>query len=551
MVRGEQVREPGPVEAVVPVLVHLMLLGPGCKLIDDGDALALAIYVVVRTFEPWPAAASGWRDDRRPLPHQRRLWSCTEPRKHNRPAPGPEPFQQLQVHVDGLAGVGHLERGADPDEVVLHVHHDERGAVLAQLEHDQQANIPGIETSAFAFAGDLVDEGMATVLDNIAGRGGLGGVTMAAAYHHGRDIFPHNPTRKVQFLEGGAVFFRPDPDRYKGVGLEPVVSKLTQRSDVLADLCREGDARRLRVRAWTVYLHNYTLGEAHPECACRNAFGDRHLTDLCPSNPRVRAYVTALTSDIASRGVASVVAESLHFHGLEHGFHHERYFIELGAFGRYLLGLCFCDHCLAAAERRGVQAKTLREEARRELERRFASAPAPDDAELAQADVAAFAGGELGGYLQARADTVASLAGEAADAAANEGATFAFIDLSGAVKGYATGRPTGDAAPTIAWQFGIDVGAVAAACGQVEAIGYAADPERLSLDLGAYGSSMGNSNRLSVILRPMAPDCDSAANLAAKLAIARDAGAVEVGFYHYGFMRLESLDLIRSALELR
>src|SRR5947207_3412874 len=125
------------------------------------------------------------------------------------------------------------------------------------------------DASAFAFAGDLVDEGMATVLDNISGRGGLGGVTMAAAYHHGRDIFPHNPTHKVQFLEGGAVFFQPDPNRYNGVGLEPVVSKLAQRSDVLADLCREGDARKLRIRAWTVYLHNYTLGEAHPECACQ------------------------------------------------------------------------------------------------------------------------------------------------------------------------------------------------------------------------------------------------------------------------------------------
>ena len=45
----------------------------------------------------------------------------------------------------------------------------------------------------FAFASDLVDEGMATVLDNVAGRAGVGGVTMAAAYHHGRDIFPHNP----------------------------------------------------------------------------------------------------------------------------------------------------------------------------------------------------------------------------------------------------------------------------------------------------------------------------------------------------------------------
>jgi hypothetical protein len=390
---------------------------------------------------------------------------------------------------------------------------------------------------------------MAAVLDNIAGRGGLGGVTMAAAYHHGRDIFPHNPIRKVHFLEGGAVFFQPDPGRYRGVGLEPVVSKLARESDVLADLTREATTRGLRVRAWTVYLHNYTLGEAHPECACRNAFGDPHLTDLCPSNPRVRAYVTALTADIASRGVAQVVAESLHFHGLEHGFHHERYFIELGALGRYLLGLCFCEHCVAAAERRGVKARPLREAARRELERRFAASLEHEEPELDQAEVAAFAGGELRGYLEARADTVASLVREAARAASDEGAGFAFIDLSGAVKGYATGRPTGDPSPTIAWQFGIDITAVAAACGQVEAIGYAADPDRLRFDLAAYRSSMGDSNRLSVIMRPMAPDCDTADNLAQKLAIAREISAVEVGFYHYGFMRLESLDLIRNALD--
>jgi len=393
-----------------------------------------------------------------------------------------------------------------------------------------------------------MDEGMAVALDNISGRAGLSGVTMGAAYHHGRDIFPHNPVRKVHFLEGGAVFFQPDLTRYRGVGLKPVVSKLAQQSDVLANLCREGATRRLRIRAWTVYLHNFTLGESYPESVCRNAFGDPYLTDLCPSNPQVRAYAIALTADIASKGVDSVVAESLHFHGLEHGFHHERYFIDLGAFGRYLLGLCFCDHCLVAAEKRGVQAKRLREEARRELERRFASSPA-DEPDLVRADVTAFAGGELGAYLEARAETVASLAREAAAAAAAEGATFAFIDLSGAVKGYATGRPTGEAAPTIAWQFGIDIPAVAAACGQVEAIGYAAEPDRLRFDLAAYRSSAGKASRLSVIVRPMAPDCESVDNLARKLAVANEAGAVEVGFYHYGFMRLESLDLIRSALD--
>src|SRR5215472_15800185 len=380
----------------------------------------------------------------------------------------------------------------------------------------------------FAFASDLRDEGVETVLENVAERAGLGGVTLAAAYHHGRDVFPHNPVRKVHFLEGGTVFFRPDLARYRGLGLQPRVSRLAADSDVLSDLCRRASMRSLRVRAWTVFLHNYTLGEAHPDCACRNAFGDRHLTDLCPANPEVRAYVRALSADIAARGVADVVAESLHFHGLEHGFHHERYFIELGPLGRYLLGLCFCEHCLAAARGQGVDVDHLERAVRLELERRFAAAPEPEPAELERADMEAFADGELGGYLETRAATVSSLVKECAEAA-----PLALIDLSGAIKGYATGRPAGAAAPSIGWQFGIDVGAIAESC-QVEAIGYAADPERLRFDLDGYRSLAGDKN-LSVIMRPMAPDCDSAGNLAQKLEVARAAGCTETGFYHYGF----------------
>ena len=400
----------------------------------------------------------------------------------------------------------------------------------------------------FAFASDLRDEGMEAVLDNVAGRAGLDGVTLAAAYHHGRDIFPHNPLRKVHFLEGGTVFFQPQAARYRGLRLQPQVSRLAGESDVLADLCRRASARLLRVRAWTVFLHNYALGEAHPECACRNAFGDAHLTDLCPANPDVRAYVRALSADIGAHGVATVVAESLHYHGLEHGFHHERYFIELGALGRYLLGLCFCEHCMAAARGQGIEAGRLRDAVRAELERRFARDPKPEPPELSREQVGAFAGGELAAYQETRAATVTSLVFEAAEAARAEGAGFAFIDLSGAVKGYATGRPEGEPAPAVAWQFGIDVQEIAAACGQVEAIGYAADPERLRFDLAAYRTGIGPHAKLSVILRPMAPDCDSPHNLAAKLAVARQANAVEAGFYHYGFMRLESLDLIREAI---
>ena len=73
-----------------------------------------------------------------------------------------------------------------------------------------------MRTSAFCFASDLADEGLEAVLDDIQGRAGLGGVTMAAAYHASRDLFPHARTRRLRYQPGGEIFFRPDPARWRG-----------------------------------------------------------------------------------------------------------------------------------------------------------------------------------------------------------------------------------------------------------------------------------------------------------------------------------------------
>ena len=74
-------------------------------------------------------------------------------------------------------------------------------------------------------------------------------------------------------------------------------------------------------------------------------------------------------------------------------------------------------------------------------------------------------------------------------------------------------------------------------------MGYAADPERVARDLDAYGD-----DAVSVIFRPSTPDCDSAEDLRAKVDLARARGLRRVDFYHYGLMRLDALDWIRSAL---
>ena len=405
-----------------------------------------------------------------------------------------------------------------------------------------------MQTSIFSFATDFHDEGLDVVLDNVERRAGLGGVTVAAAYHEGRDIFPHNPVHKVRFLEGGALFFRPDAKRYEGLRIQPHVSELAHERDVVAELCAAAERRELEVHAWTVFCHNDTLGVRYPDCAPRNAFGDPYVTDLCPANPDVRAYVRALASDLARVGVTTILAESLHYHPIEHGYAHERYFIELGPRARYLLGLCFCEHCLAAARPRGVDGEAVRRVARDELEAVFAGEGAQEPAELERDTLAALAGGELGGYLAVREETVTSLAAEATEAAHGAGETaFTFMDLSGAVKGYATGRPTGDAAPTIAWQLGVDLEGLARACDGLAAIGYAADPARLRFDLEAYRALAGETP-LSVALRPMPPDCDSSENLAAKVRLLAELGVERVHFYHYGFVRLSALDWIQEAV---
>jgi hypothetical protein len=405
-----------------------------------------------------------------------------------------------------------------------------------------------MQTSMLAFATDLRDEGLETVLGNVQERAGVGGLTMAVAYHDARDLFPHNPVHKVRYLEGGAVFFRPDAARYAGLRLQPHVAELAREGDPLGDLCSAAGDRGMDANAWVVFLHNDRLGFAHPECATQNAFGDRYLTDLCPSNPEVRAYARALASDIARYEVSTILAESLHFHGLTHGYHHERYFEELGTVGTYLLGLCFCAHCLEAARRTGVDAERVRHSARDELELRFAGDGDTQNLDELSRDQLATVDEELLGYLDARTQTVTAFAAGVSEAAAEGGTSVVFLELSGAEKGFATGRPTGDAAPTIGWQVGVDVAALAEVCGAVEATGYAADPDRLNLDLDVYRALVADASRLGLMLRPMSPDCRSADNLVTKVALARERGLERIDFYHYGFCRLRALAWIRQSL---
>lgn len=405
-----------------------------------------------------------------------------------------------------------------------------------------------MRTSMFAFATDFHDEGLDLALGRLSDRAGVDGVTVAAVYHHGRDIFPHSPKRRVRFLEGGTAFFRPEESRYAATPVKPAASRLASEWDALAAL-REGTASRgMALHAWTVFTHNTRLGTDHPDAAVENVFGDPQSTYLCPANPAVVEYARALAGDIARYEVDSLLAESLHYLPLEHGYHHERYLIDIGPIDRLLLGLCWCAHCRAAGRQGGVDVDALGNAITGRLERFFATASAFDGTEDSREAVDALWDGELTAFLRAREVVVAAAAAAVAAELAGTGTRFAFMDQAGAMKGYADGLPTGPPAPEVSWKIGVDPRQLAASCDELQLLAYAQEPARVATDIAAYRQLLGGRCDLRAAFRPIPPDCDDAGNLAAKLAVAREAGVVQADLYHYGFARLETLDLVHAAI---
>jgi hypothetical protein len=400
-----------------------------------------------------------------------------------------------------------------------------------------------MESSVYAHPEDLRGEG----IERVAGRAlgfGCDGLTVAAAYHRARDVTPHGSSR-VTLRRDGVHFPLPE-DLWGGLRLVP---PLQDRSDdgLFAELRQVTARRGAMLHGWTVFLHNTTLGLAHPDVTQENCFGDRAApADLCPSHPDVRAYATALARSVARLGVNTVVAESLHFGFFGHGYHHDRCFVDLGQIEEFLLGLCFCPYCRSRAAEAGADWQAARIAAARVVSG-VLDGGTPLPGELNAASLAEHAGQALERYVRARTETVTTLVGSVARAVADEGSRLVFVDLAGAIKGYADGLPQGGLACEAAWQVGVDPAAIGPVADGYAILGYARDPSRLSADVAAYRSALGESSQLRVTLRPGLPDTPSAANLGEKLRLI-SAVADAVDFYSYGLFPLPVLDRIPEAI---
>ena len=382
----------------------------------------------------------------------------------------------------------------------------------------------------YAYAWDLADEGVPDVVGQVAALG-LNTITIAGSYHAGKFLRPHGRSGKVYFPEDGTVYFNADPSRYGAI--KPVVSSLVRERDVLGELT--GNAR-LATNVWLVLLHNSRLGERYPHSTVTNAFGDRYVYSLCPSSPHTREYAVALCKDVTERyPVTGITLETPGFLPYAHGYHHEFAMMKPNTWLESRLGLCFCDHCVRAADAAGIDAGRLKDRVRDDIETHLNSdVDFPDD--MAAAFWLSDVGTDeaLSKFLEWRCDVVTSLVREIR-AAVRADATVAVIP--------SVARPTGGA-----WYEGSDLRALAEAAGIIEACFYEPSADRVRGDIHDTQRRLKGAGTLRGIVRPGFPDLQTRNELVAAVTALRDAGISDIAFYNYGHLRRSNLAWIADAL---
>lgn len=382
----------------------------------------------------------------------------------------------------------------------------------------------------YTYAWDLAETGVAAAADGFR-KLGLDTVTIAGSYHAGKFLRPHGKTGKVYFPEDGTVYFNADPARYGAI--KPVANSLLGDRDILRELT---DTSGMATNVWLVLLHNTRLGMAHPDAVVRNAFGDPYFYNLCPSAPEARAYAVGLARDVTeSYPIAGISVEAPGFAPYAHGFHHEFALMKSNIWLENLLGLCFCDHCVAAAERAGIEARRLKTQVAADIAAYLDSdidLPADMAEAFWRADIVA--DGDLRRYLDFRSSVVTSLVGEIR-AAVRKDAHVAVIP--------SVARPTGGA-----WYEGSDLHALAETTGIIEACFYEPSAMRVKADLFDIRRRMLGTGRLRGILRPSHPDLASKGEFVAAVEALQAGGVDEVAFYNWGHLRQANLNWIGDAL---
>ena len=161
------------------------------------------------------------------------------------------------------------------------------------------------EVDGTLYPWDVHDEGIETILDNMAGLAAINTVYLICLMHHeGRPLtskqYPHNPARARWDTEDSCAYFRPHWEFYGKI--RPAVSRhdWLHSTDWLQVVIEAARARGLRVGAEISHTPiPMSVLQDNPDYQQRD-INDTPKGWLCPNHPDVREYLLALFGDVAA-----------------------------------------------------------------------------------------------------------------------------------------------------------------------------------------------------------------------------------------------------------
>ena len=388
---------------------------------------------------------------------------------------------------------------------------------------------PGFEyRSLFCYAWDVLDEGVAAFA-RLVKETGLTHISLASSYHEGKVLTPHNPKRRVYFVEEGAIYFPPSPQHFGRSSMKPKVSRLTAGRDIWREITEACQAQGIRTTAWTVSLHNAHLGSTYPQHTTENAFGDRYIHALCPGQPAVVDYLRALAGNLASYATDAIDFESFEFIPYKHYAFIEKEGIEVTPMANLLLSLCFCEGCLAAAKRAAVDGGNVRAAVRKWLEAYFDGGER--DRSPVEAKFASIPG--LTDYLQVRFGILEHCLSEVAAAVHTHKKKVIYMIMRDRFPDYTAG---------------IDLGKLARHVDAIEYLFYARRPEQAPQVVREIRTAAGTNVNVYLIVRPGHPDAKEATDVARLTQATFRAGAKGISYYNFGLFERSHMNWVRQAV---
>jgi len=386
------------------------------------------------------------------------------------------------------------------------------------------------------FPWDVASEGADNCLGAIA-RLGCNSVILSPNYHRARLFRPRTLgfyNRPVDWCD-----FRPETSLYEEPDLLPPINPDERCVEGCHQAAVAAKANGLDVIVSVIGCHNTTIGLRHPELCVENAMGDRYAFALSPAQPRVRSYLGSLVRDLCRQYRPSgILLDSFAFLDAVHREHHELMFVSPGAFGKYLLSLCFCPASGERLRREGIDPEALRAQVIKLVQTAVTHSPGPRSPEAERDELTAllFEFPEFMAAARLRSEIVDELLVHVAQVAREEG-----VQLHS--QSALLARPS-----SRVWTEGAGLRTRAKSCEKIFIQAHWPSAREAIHDL-SWAATVLPPERFVLGTMTSEDNVASEGDLVQRAVTAKRLGAAGVSYYNYGLLTAARLGWIRQANE--